>query len=219
MQPFFSPIQAGSFAFGATLERLWFRRRTFHVPNLMQNYFNVFVSILTEFSPFELSSAAIKIGVWISSAGLSNLGRPQFELSSAHEKFGVWTGPNFYSQTVHWLRVNSVWNYPLRWAYLNVMKCWRSPRKVKSSSFLSARQIAQKESFQSTFPPKTHRNTHEEGKRWETYLAFELGFRAFMCAVLWCGSGDLGIEVAQGNQPLFASCWKTTLNKQRTSKP
>ena len=141
MQPFFSPIQAGSFAFGATLERLWFRRRTFHVPNLMQNYYNVFVSILTEFSPFELSSAAIKIGVWISSAGLSNLGRPQFELSSAHEKFGVWTGPNFYSQTVHWLRVNSVWNYPLRWAYLNVMKCWRSPRKVKSSSFLSARQI------------------------------------------------------------------------------
>ena len=28
------------------------------------------------FSPFELSSAAIKIGVWINSAGLNNLGRP-----------------------------------------------------------------------------------------------------------------------------------------------
>ena len=62
------------------------------------------------------------------------------------------------------------------------------------------------------FTPSRPSNTHEEGKRWETYLAFELGFRAFMCAVLWCGSGDLGIEVAHGNQPWFASCWKTTLN-------
>ncbi|CAH3014104.1 unnamed protein product [Porites evermanni] len=38
-----------------------------------------------------------------------------------------------------------------------VFKCWRSQRKVKSSSFLSERQISQKESFQSIFPPKNHR--------------------------------------------------------------
>ena len=29
---------------------------------------------------FEFSSAGIKIGVWINSAGLNNLGRPKFEL-------------------------------------------------------------------------------------------------------------------------------------------
>ena len=34
-QPFFSPSSAGNFAFGATLETLWFRRRTFHEPSLM----------------------------------------------------------------------------------------------------------------------------------------------------------------------------------------
>jgi len=34
MQPFFLPIPAGNFAFGATLERLWFRCPTFHVANL-----------------------------------------------------------------------------------------------------------------------------------------------------------------------------------------
>ena len=34
MQPFFSPIPAGNFTFGATLEQLWFRCWTFHVPNL-----------------------------------------------------------------------------------------------------------------------------------------------------------------------------------------
>ena len=46
------------------------------------------------FSPFDPSSAEIKIGVWINSAGLNYLGRPyKFELGSAHEKFGVWTGP------------------------------------------------------------------------------------------------------------------------------
>ena len=45
------------------------------------------------FSSFEFSSAGIKIGVWINSAGLNSLGRPQFELGSAHEKFRVRTGP------------------------------------------------------------------------------------------------------------------------------
>ena len=44
-------------------------------------------------SPFEFGSAAIKIGVWISLAGLKNLGRPKFELGSAHETIGVRTGP------------------------------------------------------------------------------------------------------------------------------
>ena len=47
------------------------------------------------FSPFKLSSAAIKIGVWITLAALNNLGWPLFELSSPHEKVSVWTGPNF----------------------------------------------------------------------------------------------------------------------------
>ena len=38
----------------------------------------------------------MKIGVWINSAALSNLGRHSFELGSAHEQFGVWTGgPNY----------------------------------------------------------------------------------------------------------------------------
>ena len=47
------------------------------------------------FPPFKLSSAAIKIGVWITSAILINLGWPSFELGSLHEKVSVWTGPNF----------------------------------------------------------------------------------------------------------------------------
>ena len=47
---------------------------------------------------FEFSSAGIKIGVWINSAGLNNLGRPKFELDYAREKFGVLTGPYMYAQ-------------------------------------------------------------------------------------------------------------------------
>ena len=35
---------------------------------------------MTIFPFFEFSSAGIKIGVWINSAGLYNLGRPKFEL-------------------------------------------------------------------------------------------------------------------------------------------
>ena len=34
-QPVFYPSLAENFAFEATLEQLWFRRRTFHVPNLI----------------------------------------------------------------------------------------------------------------------------------------------------------------------------------------
>ena len=59
-------------------------------------YYNVFCKQFEQnghFSPFEISSAAIKIGVWINSAGLNDLGRPQFELGSANEKFGIWTWP------------------------------------------------------------------------------------------------------------------------------
>ena len=37
-QPFFTPSPAGNFDCGTTLERLWFRRRTFHVPNLMHKF-------------------------------------------------------------------------------------------------------------------------------------------------------------------------------------
>ena len=64
-QLFFSPSLAGNFAFGATLERLWIRHRTFHVSNLMHTLFYVFCELFDRnehFSPFELSSAEIKIG-------------------------------------------------------------------------------------------------------------------------------------------------------------
>ena len=47
------------------------------------------------FPPFKLSSAAIKIGVWITSFALNNFGWPSFQLGSPHEKVSVWTGPNF----------------------------------------------------------------------------------------------------------------------------
>ena len=40
---------------------------------------------MDRFSPFNVISAGIKIGVWDNS---------KFELGSTHEKFGVWTGPN-----------------------------------------------------------------------------------------------------------------------------
>ena len=70
---FFSPSTAGNFAFGVTLVWLWFRHRTFHV------YSNIFCKQFDRnehFSPFELSSAAIKIGVRINLASLNNLGQP-----------------------------------------------------------------------------------------------------------------------------------------------
>ena len=54
------------------------------------NYYNIFCE---HFLPFELSSAAIKLGIWINSASLNNLGHPQFKLGLAYEKFGIWTGP------------------------------------------------------------------------------------------------------------------------------
>ena len=60
------------------------------------NFYNVFSKQFDRdehFSLFELSSVPIKIGVWINSVGLNNLGRPWFELGTAHEKFGVLTGP------------------------------------------------------------------------------------------------------------------------------
>ena len=43
------------------------------------NYYNIFCKHFDRnehFSPFELSSMSIMIGVWINSAGLNNLGRP-----------------------------------------------------------------------------------------------------------------------------------------------
>ena len=57
------------------------------------NYYNVFPKQFDwneYFSPFEFSSARIKIGIWINSARLNNLGRPLFKLGVGQEKFGVW---------------------------------------------------------------------------------------------------------------------------------
>ena len=61
------PTPAGNFDRGTTdnLERLWFRRRPFHVPNLMTNYNNVFFKQFDRnehFSAFDFSSGGIKIG-------------------------------------------------------------------------------------------------------------------------------------------------------------
>ena len=69
-----------------------FRRRTFHEPNLIRwksrrlkqfgtpvSIWNVFCKHFEQneyFPPFEFSSAGVKTGVWINSAGLNNLGRP-----------------------------------------------------------------------------------------------------------------------------------------------
>ena len=58
-----------------------------------------------------------------------------------------------YPQIVYWLGVSVVWNYPRGWAYL---KCSRSSRNWWSSSFLSARQIAQKRKLSKTFHTKKH---------------------------------------------------------------
>ena len=48
--------------------------------------------------PFEFSSAGTKIGVWINSAGLNKIGRPNSNniIRSAHEKISVWMGPKMY---------------------------------------------------------------------------------------------------------------------------
>ena len=63
-QPFFPPIPAGNFDFEVTLERFWFRRRTFHMLNLIHKLFNVFCKHFDRnehFSPFEFSSASESI--------------------------------------------------------------------------------------------------------------------------------------------------------------
>ena len=75
------------------LERLWngfdSESRTFHVPNLMHKLLNrILYTVVLPFAELP-SSAVIKIGAWINSADLNNLGRPYFELALAHEKFGV----------------------------------------------------------------------------------------------------------------------------------
>ena len=71
---------AGNFAYGGTLERLWFRDAEFFMYRTKCiNYYNIFCKHFDQnehFSPFELSSMSIMIGVWINSAGLNNLGRP-----------------------------------------------------------------------------------------------------------------------------------------------
>ena len=64
-------------------QRLWG-----NIAQTTQNIFNfidgnsslqemaTFGDLVEHFSPFKLSSAAIKIGVWINSAGLNDLGQP-----------------------------------------------------------------------------------------------------------------------------------------------
>ena len=47
-------------------------------------------------------------------------------------------------------------------------------------------RLPRNESFLQFFPPKTHRNTHDEGKRWEIYLAFkDLVFSCRISAVFF----------------------------------
>ena len=68
-QPLISPLERPWNAFDSDAELFMYRT----------NYYNVFCKQFDRnehFSPFELSSAAIKIGVWINSADLNNLGRP-----------------------------------------------------------------------------------------------------------------------------------------------
>ena len=59
-----------------TLECLWFRCWSFHVPNLTAMYFISSLTGMSIFSLSEFSSVGIKIGFWINSAGLNNLSRP-----------------------------------------------------------------------------------------------------------------------------------------------
>ena len=49
------------------------------------------------------------------------------------------------------------------------VKCLRSPRNTCLSS-PELTSDCQETSFQQPFSPETHCNTHDEGKRWETYL-------------------------------------------------
>ena len=85
-----------------SLEQLWkgfdSKAKLFIYQTKCIDYYNVFCKQFDwneHFLHFELSAAAIKICVWINSAGLNNLGQSYlFKLGSAHEKIGVWTGPN-----------------------------------------------------------------------------------------------------------------------------
>ena len=97
----------------SALERLLFRRRTFHVPNLthasiIKTYVMgslhfpgkalIFRCVLvwttsSNQNTSKYEDRRIKFDVWISTRAFDNLGRSKFELSFAHEKFDVWTGP------------------------------------------------------------------------------------------------------------------------------
>ena len=71
-QPGISPLEWLWKGFDSDAELFMYR-------TLCINYYNEFCKQFDRnehFSPFELSSAAIKIGVWINLAGLNNLGRP-----------------------------------------------------------------------------------------------------------------------------------------------
>jgi len=71
-----------------TLDRLW--TALIKMPNFCKQF-----DQNEHFPPFKLSSAAIKIGVWVTSAALNNFGWPSFQLGSPHEKVSIWTRPNF----------------------------------------------------------------------------------------------------------------------------
>ena len=72
LEPFFPPSPTGNFVFGTTLERLWFRHRTFHAPNLMHKLL-CYLSICKQFN---------------SESSFLFLNLVRLELRSASESFG-----------------------------------------------------------------------------------------------------------------------------------
>ena len=126
-----------------------------------------------------------------------------------------------YPQIVYWLGVSVVWNYPRGWAYL---KCSRSSRNWWSSSFLSARQIAQKRKLSKTF--HTKKNTSQY-PRWgeiirdspglkDSALSWRIGVRFFdsgeicqlrMHTVTCLASHNLGKQHRTSNEPQNRIKW------------
>ena len=72
------------------LERLWFRRRTFHVPNLMHKLLQRIVQAVLVFGFFTSSFGSnwIKF-VWINRRTFVSLRRSKFELKSSGSELGL----------------------------------------------------------------------------------------------------------------------------------
>ena len=90
-------------------------------------------------------------------------------------------------------------DFPFRWAYLNV---GAHHAKWSHRAFWANSRLPRKKAFktcQNIFPPKTHRNTHEEGKRWETFLAFK-NF-ALLCALFF----GAGAEICESSLHIVTS--------------